>query len=758
MFFFFFFQAEDGIRDAQESRGLGDVYKRQVYNPPSSPITAFYSTSTTPPPSSTTSKTTAALDAPLELFASKCAMQMHLDAPLNTSPSSMSSSGGGPSLLLLVAYYGQFHALELLLDAGADTNTIYKLRPSNTSGASSSTMPSPTASAMIPLKALLSSKNTTTTTSTSSNSAEEGKSIISSQIRQKAMVIRRRKSSMIGTSTMGGGGGDASPGVAGGGPSSSEMCGVTPLMAAVLGGHYTCAKRLLESGADPDISDECGNTSLHFAVHTGNFEMVKLLLRFGSSMDIENHSGHVAQDVAVALRKSSIMRVLTWWRLASKADSTGTEHPPADLCTTEVEFADWLANAAVFYKRLDALHNDYISLRNTDAENSVSVICYRRICKRLGSPVMKAVVQELASSRFPDEVDSLRLDGVFFEADTLASLLATLKILPKMEFLSLSRCSLTNPQVSDLCSALYEHPGVRRIDMTYNKNLTKAAALRLEWVLKHNRRVVILDTTNTGIEQYTQQHLSWLGDENKRALAAAFNSYSYGTLVPSKKTVHPPRGMIEAEVPSDDDLIVLEPPQQHRPLTAEPTTSEANHNNTNTTTVGEVSRTCPKRVVGTTRKAKTFFPVEDLFPTSPARGISQASREREAMSKKLERERQRQERRSVLAEEYARDGAAPPLLSDRESESASEAGRGGGGGVPLRHHSISSTSNPRRRSTQLPSVASRGNSVNYSQQVGKTSSPHSAPHASKAATAPSLRLPPLDENNAQRLKGYTTKV
>ena len=27
---FFFFQADDGIRDAQESRGLGDVYKRQT--------------------------------------------------------------------------------------------------------------------------------------------------------------------------------------------------------------------------------------------------------------------------------------------------------------------------------------------------------------------------------------------------------------------------------------------------------------------------------------------------------------------------------------------------------------------------------------------------------------------------------------------------------------------------------------------------------------------------------------------------------
>eukprot|EP00658_Telonema_sp_P-2_P062043 TRINITY_DN50702_c0_g1_i1.p1 TRINITY_DN50702_c0_g1~~TRINITY_DN50702_c0_g1_i1.p1 ORF type:complete len:150 (+),score=28.09 TRINITY_DN50702_c0_g1_i1:97-546(+) len=29
LFCIFFFQAEDGIRDAQESRGLGDVYKRQ---------------------------------------------------------------------------------------------------------------------------------------------------------------------------------------------------------------------------------------------------------------------------------------------------------------------------------------------------------------------------------------------------------------------------------------------------------------------------------------------------------------------------------------------------------------------------------------------------------------------------------------------------------------------------------------------------------------------------------------------------------
>ena len=30
--FFFFFQAEDGIRDLVRSRGLGDVYKRQAHH------------------------------------------------------------------------------------------------------------------------------------------------------------------------------------------------------------------------------------------------------------------------------------------------------------------------------------------------------------------------------------------------------------------------------------------------------------------------------------------------------------------------------------------------------------------------------------------------------------------------------------------------------------------------------------------------------------------------------------------------------
>ena len=36
--FVFFFQAEDGIRDLVRSRGLGDVYKRQVTRSVSVPL------------------------------------------------------------------------------------------------------------------------------------------------------------------------------------------------------------------------------------------------------------------------------------------------------------------------------------------------------------------------------------------------------------------------------------------------------------------------------------------------------------------------------------------------------------------------------------------------------------------------------------------------------------------------------------------------------------------------------------------------
>ena len=41
MYVLFFFQAEDGIRDLVRSRGLGDVYKRQIKSQAEKMVTAF---------------------------------------------------------------------------------------------------------------------------------------------------------------------------------------------------------------------------------------------------------------------------------------------------------------------------------------------------------------------------------------------------------------------------------------------------------------------------------------------------------------------------------------------------------------------------------------------------------------------------------------------------------------------------------------------------------------------------------------------
>ena len=41
VYVFFFFQAEDGIRDLVRSRGLGDVYKRQLPDIPPTSISLY---------------------------------------------------------------------------------------------------------------------------------------------------------------------------------------------------------------------------------------------------------------------------------------------------------------------------------------------------------------------------------------------------------------------------------------------------------------------------------------------------------------------------------------------------------------------------------------------------------------------------------------------------------------------------------------------------------------------------------------------
>lgn len=55
----------------------------------------------------------------------------------------------------------------------------------------------------------------------------------------------------------------------------------TPLMQAVLGGHFLVAKALLELGADVTVEEKDGYTPLHGAGFQGRAEIARLLLQHG---------------------------------------------------------------------------------------------------------------------------------------------------------------------------------------------------------------------------------------------------------------------------------------------------------------------------------------------------------------------------------------------------------------------------------------------------------------------------------------------
>ncbi|KAI9346808.1 ankyrin repeat-containing domain protein [Zopfochytrium polystomum] len=57
--------------------------------------------------------------------------------------------------------------------------------------------------------------------------------------------------------------------------------GVTPLAAAVMGGHLDCVVALLEAGADPNVERFDGHTLLTFAAANGLVDMIRLLVASG---------------------------------------------------------------------------------------------------------------------------------------------------------------------------------------------------------------------------------------------------------------------------------------------------------------------------------------------------------------------------------------------------------------------------------------------------------------------------------------------
>jgi len=110
--------------------------------------------------------------------------------------------------------------------------------------------------------------------------------------------------------------------------------GKTPLMHAVEGGHYLCAKTLLERGANPNARDNSGNTALMVAAGHDDVDMVTLLLKHGAYTYLKNDEGHTASSLTTSdyirnllnIQPSSMYKLVTSKKKKYSGDITTSTH------------------------------------------------------------------------------------------------------------------------------------------------------------------------------------------------------------------------------------------------------------------------------------------------------------------------------------------------------------------------------------------------------------------------------------------------
>ena len=89
-----------------------------------------------------------------------------------------------------------------------------------------------------------------------------------------------------------------------------EKYGWTPLRLAVIHGHMSAAKALLDGGSDPNVKDDENIPLLHQAVIRGKQEMVALLLDKKADVNKKDSDGETALDEAVEQGNKEIIELL----------------------------------------------------------------------------------------------------------------------------------------------------------------------------------------------------------------------------------------------------------------------------------------------------------------------------------------------------------------------------------------------------------------------------------------------------------------
>lgn len=84
----------------------------------------------------------------------------------------------------------------------------------------------------------------------------------------------------------------------------------TPLMAAVVKGHFKLTEILLKAGADANLTDENGTTALHYAVMFKNYEIIGLLVESKADPNKKNNTGQSPMDFALMQNDKKINSLL----------------------------------------------------------------------------------------------------------------------------------------------------------------------------------------------------------------------------------------------------------------------------------------------------------------------------------------------------------------------------------------------------------------------------------------------------------------
>ena len=92
--------------------------------------------------------------------------------------------------------------------------------------------------------------------------------------------------------------------------SANSLLGDSALHLAVIYGHKTVVKLLLDNKAKPNLTNSSKNTPLHVAAALDKFDLVKMLIESGADLDARNDEGYTAAEIALIKNHSRVVELL----------------------------------------------------------------------------------------------------------------------------------------------------------------------------------------------------------------------------------------------------------------------------------------------------------------------------------------------------------------------------------------------------------------------------------------------------------------